>query len=96
MSAKDNDHKKPHHPKSEKFVFSCDSGTVTIPYLENVPRKLMREVRASARNGDDADDILFGALLNKKDLAVLESMTLGEYDNFTDEWNEKSAVQMGE
>lgn len=90
------DHKKKHHPKKELFTYSCDAGTVSLPYVENVPRKLARHVAEAARKGEDADDVLFGQLLDADGMAVLEEMTLGEYDEFTTRWNEESAIQLGE
>lgn len=96
MSKTPEDHKKQYHAKSETFSFTCETGTVTLPYVENVPRKLAKQVGKVANEGGDADEALFGKIMDKKSYAVLEEMTLGEYDQFTDKWNEESAISMGE
>lgn len=90
------DKKQPHHAKSDLFTFTCDAGTIKLPYIENLPRKLMREVAQTVRDGGDPDDVLFGALLDEKDLEVLEEMTVGEYDDLTTRWDEESSISLGE
>lgn len=91
------DHKKKHHPRSEKFTFDFNGDTITIPYVENLPRRLARKVAEVAQSGEgDPDDFLFKEIMSEEDFEKLDNMTLGEYDDFTNAWNEESSISLGE
>lgn len=94
---KPQDRKKKHHPRSEKFTFEFSGDTITIPYVENLPRSLARRVSEVARSGEgDPDDVLFKEIMSEEDFEKLDTMTLGEYDDFTNAWNEESSISLGE
>ena len=100
------DYKRPNHDPSEKFIFETrDAGTFTVPYLENVKRGVMKRVgmRAQAFQRGDAqeddlnpDDLMFSLIMSPEDYARLDDMTQGEYELFTEQWNELSSTKLGE
>ena len=92
------DHKakavEPHDP-SEKFVFVSRDGelTFTLPYLENLTRRQVKAVQASAK--EDADEVLFELLLSAEEFEQLDDLTLWDQRELMERWNAESAVSLG-
>lgn len=85
---------EPHDP-SEKFVFTSRDGelTFTLPYLENLTRRQVKAVQASAK--EDADEVLFELLLSAEEFEQLDDLTLWDQRELMERWNAESAVSLG-
>lgn len=84
---------KPHDP-SEKFVYESSAGDIELPYIENLTRGMLRKIRAA--NREEVEDILFGLILTEEEQERLDDITLWEYQELAEKWNEASSVNLGE
>ena len=82
------------HDMSEKFVYESSAGEFELPYIENLTRGTLRKIKAADR--DTVDDLLFSLILSEEDLERLDEITLWEYRDLAEKWNEESAVNLGE
>lgn len=85
---------EPHAPE-DKFVFTSRDGelTFTLPYLENLTRRQVKAVQASAK--EDADEVLFELLLSPEEFEQLDDLTLWDQRELMERWNAESAVSLG-
>lgn len=102
------DHQEPEavkerHDPSEKFVFTCAAGTFTLPYIENLTRgfikglnNLTRQVQAGELEEDAVDEYLFGGLLAEGEYEKLDDIALWDQEQLMEQWNEQSAMSLGE
>ncbi|MCC5781375.1 hypothetical protein CRM73_00130 [Kocuria sp. CCUG 69068] len=94
---------KQRHDPSEKFVYTCDAGTFTLPYIENLTRgfikglnNLTRQVQAGELEEDAVDEYLFGGLLAEGQYETLDDISLWDQEQLMTQWNEQSAMSLGE
>ena len=91
------DKKKPHHKKSERFVFEIDEGTkVSAVYVENIPYATI-EAFNELGDSNKVQAAIIDAILSEEDAKTLRGeFTYGEVGDFFDQWNEESAIKLGE
>lgn len=86
--------KKKSHPKTEKFVFETDEARLEIPYIENLPAYIMEEL-ADAKTDGEATRIMIEHLFeDQRD--EYRKLTVGEFIELQEKWNEESSISMGE
>lgn len=96
MPTKPADHKKPKHPKSERFTWVNEEGDVevTVPFMENLPASLL--LALDGESGDeDAQGRAVMAYVFKRNPKAAEDMTVSEMEKFMSEWQESSSVDSG-
>ena len=82
------------HPVTEKFTYTTTTGKVIeLPYIENITLSTIEEIRNSTGEPDEA---LFDAVAGKDAKKLRMGMTLGDWYTIFEQWNEQSAVSLGE
>lgn len=84
------------HEAGELFEFETGAGTVRVPFIENLPRKVVRAMRDAEKNGTDVDEVLFELAMDEEAYAISEEMTISETIEFVKAWGEASTVSWGE
>lgn len=89
------DKKKAKHAVNERFEFTLSTGDVIhAKYVENIPYKVFKNL--SSMEDVEGQDELLRAVLGD-DFAVWdENVLMGEMMDFLNEWQEASAITLGE
>lgn len=82
------------HGKGEKFTFETDEGVIELPFLENLPVGVIED--GAGMQVDEFFALAFKILLDDEAHQIRRAMTLHEYNTMVREWNEQSAIDMGE
>jgi len=76
------------------FVFETDEARLELPYIENLPVEAI-DAQEDAETEREAQKIMFGLLFDgQRD--EYRKLTVGELADLFEEWNEKSAISLGE
>lgn len=95
MAKKPEDHKKKHNPKSVLFEFETDEGTISFPFVENIPMGVFEDVMGLEDQGEAVRTMLDG-LMDEDSRALRRKMTFAEFQEMLDKWNDESAMSLGE
>lgn len=93
---KPQDHKKPRHPKTAKFVYKGDDVTIELPYIENISMGVMLDVQDKAGDQAEAMQLMMTAVIGDEWREELSKLSLGEFQELQERWNEESAISLGE
>ncbi|MEG9248006.1 hypothetical protein V6S67_07905 [Arthrobacter sp. Soc17.1.1.1] len=89
------DNKKPRHHKNDRFEYTTDDGAVLrAKYVENLPYKLAKEFRTIPE--EEVQDRIVAEILSPEDVETFDELTIGEVLEFLEQWQEESAISLGE
>ena len=95
MAKTPQDHKKKQHPKSQKFEYTTDAGTISFPYVENIPMGVFEDVMDNPDQSAAVRTLLDG-IMDEDSRELRRQMTFGEFQEMLDQWNEQSSLSLGE
>lgn len=95
MPKKPTDHKKPKHPKSERFTWTSDDDetTLDLPYMENIPGDLIVDALGDDGGFNPKPLMQFVYAENPDAKGVL---TFSELQEVLEAWEAASTIAMGE
>ena len=105
MAKQPQDHRKPAskrvtpepHDRDDRFVFEGQDVTIDLPYIENIKMGSIRKATSGAESEQEIMFNLFSDILGEDEAEEkLDEMTLGEFKDLNERWNEESAITLGE
>ncbi|UBI01559.1 hypothetical protein [Corynebacterium freneyi] len=78
----------------EKFHYDTPHGEVVLPWQENLPIKLIRANRRKTQDEQVWEFIEYAA--GEETLAIIDELTLGEFQKLVEAWSNKSETNLGE
>lgn len=78
----------------EQFHYDTPHGKVVLPWQENLPIKLIRANRKKSQDEQVWEFIEYAA--DDETLAIIDEMTLGEFQQLVEAWAKKSETNVGE
>lgn len=79
---------------SEQFHYTHDGKNITLPHLRNIPAGVMRKIRKLPEV--DGMFTILEEVCDSDTLAVVDSMTLGEFRDFGEAWEKASETSVPE
>lgn len=89
------DRKPKRHPKSELFVYETDEARIEMPYVENLPAHVVLDLSEHADDEAAATRAMIDLLFSEQ-RDEFNKLTLGEFVDLQQKWNEESAISLGE
>ncbi|MDF2419718.1 hypothetical protein [Trueperella pyogenes] len=82
------------HAKTDLFTYETDMGPIRLPYLENVPVRILED------HAEDPFPVFLAAVLeeflDEEATKVRREMTIHEFNTMIDKWVVDSGLTLGE
>lgn len=78
----------------EKFHYTTKHGEVVLPWQESLPVKVVRANRKKSQDEQVWELIEYAA--DDDSLAIIDELTVGEFQKLVEAWSNKSETNLGE